>query len=387
MDSRDESDAGRSSNRKILASRSGSGSECLLFPKHLFSAPAPMKSEIRWVLAGGIVLSVAFGVWKSRRFSSDGNAGSTLGADTVVPSEPSSGAGGGSGPQAASSPSAVDFAAAHLTPILFYGKVIDQNGNPVPAAEVEYSGNNIPWGGAARRQMKTDGKGEFKITTTGITLSVSVSKENYRSLLRRSDIDPAEAAGHPSSSDSFKYAKLFEPVVHRPDKARPVIFTLHQSGVLEPLIIDTGKDLIMAKDGSPLRVQLQPGNPKTVVELQCWTDDKARDAERHYDWRFKMTVSAGGLVERRGETAFTAPESGYDRQVFEYAMSKELVRNQWKDEMEKSFFVRFEDNTYAILDVHMISGGGHFAVVGFRLNPKPGSRNLETAPPKKPKFR
>ncbi len=31
MDSKDESETGRPSNRKILASRSGSGSECLLF--------------------------------------------------------------------------------------------------------------------------------------------------------------------------------------------------------------------------------------------------------------------------------------------------------------------------------------------------------------------
>jgi hypothetical protein len=143
----------------------------------------------------------------------------------------------------------------------------------------------------------------------------------------------------------------------------------------------------MAKDGTPIRFELNPGNPKTAIELQCWTDDKVLNAERHYDWRFKMTVLGGGLEERLDEIAFIAPPSGYEERSFEFSMNKELPGNQWKDEVAKSFFVRFEDDTYAILEVNMISGGGHFAVVGSRLNPKPGSRNLETAPPKKPKYR
>lgn len=326
-------------------------------------------------------------VWKSKRLWSDPSNGSNAKADAAVPDHPSSSAGKTNAAPEASSPGALEFTAAHLTPILFYGKVVDQNGNPVPDAEVEYSGNNIPWGGAARRHIKTDANGEFRITSTGISLSVNVSKENYRSLLRRSDISPEEAAGDPYSSDSFNYAKLFGPTVHKPDKVHPVIFTLHKSGELEPLINQPGKDLIMTKDGSPIRVELNPGNPKSVIEMQCWTDDKIPNAERHYDWRFKMTVLNGGLEERLDEIAFIAPPSGYEERSFDYSMKKDLPGNQWKDEVAKSFFVRFEDDTYAIFDVKMISGGGHFAVVRSRLNPKPGSRNLETAAPKKPKYR
>ena len=346
-----------------------------------------MKSKNRWLLIGGIILLLLLAVWKSKRFWNDPSNGSNARADAAMPDHPSSSAGNTNGAPEESSPGALEFAAAHLTPILFYGKVVDQNGNPVPDAEVEFSGNNIPWGGAARQQIKTDANGEFRITSTGISLSVNVSKENYRSLLRRSNISPEEAAGDPSSSDSFNYAKLFGPTVHKPDNAHPVIFTLHKSGELEPLINQPGKDLIMAKDGSPIRVELNPGNPKTVIEMQCWTDDKIPNAERHYDWRFKMTVLSGGLEERLDEIAFIAPSSGYEERSFDYSMKKELPSNQWRDEVAKSFFVRFEDDTYAILDVNMISGGGHFAVVSSRLNPKPGSRNLETAPPKKPKYR
>lgn len=344
-----------------------------------------MKSKKRWLLIFVILLCLSGGLWEFKKYlNAQKNPGIT---QSVTENAPTSGNPLGNRDLSSESTGAIAFTAAHLTPILFYGKVVDQNGNPIPDAEVEYSGNNIPWGGAARQQMKTDAKGEFRITSTGISLSVNVSKENYRSLLRRSDIPPEQTAGDPSSSDSFNYAKLFGPTVHRPDKARPVIFTLHKPGVLEPLIIDTGKDLIMARDGTPIRFQLQPENSKTVIELQSWTDDKSLNTERHYDWRFKMTIPYGGMIERSDGITSTAPVTGYDQKIFEYAMVKELSGNEWKDVVEKSFFVRFEDDTYAILDVKMISGGGNFAVVGFRLNPKSGSRNLETAPPKKPKYR
>ena len=346
-----------------------------------------MRSKNRWLWLVGITLLLMLASGKSKRFLNDLSKKSNTIADTSMLNAPSSNAGDISGALQESSPGALEFAAAHLTPILFYGKAVDQSGNPVPDAQVEYSGNSIPWGGAARQQMKTDASGEFRITSTRISLSVNVSKENYRSLLRRSNIPPAEAVGDPFSSDSFNYAKFFGPTAHKPDSAHPVIFTLHKSGVLEPLITQPGKDWVMAKDGSPVRITLNPGNPKTVIELQCWTDDKTPDAEQHYNWRFKLTVPSGRLKERPDGIAFTAPTNGYEKSDFDYVMTNEIPRDQWKYEVEKSFFVRFEDDTYAILDVKMKSAGDHFAIVESRLNPKPGSRNLETAPPKKPKYR
>lgn len=346
-----------------------------------------MKPRNRWIVAGLSFIFLTLGIGGSSIYRLRKAIELYSHADAADSQSSSPNASRSGKSQGDSGPGAVAFAAAHLTPILFYGKVMDQDGNPVAGADVEYSGNNIPWGGAACQQMKTDANGEFRITTSGLSLSVNVSKENYRSLLRRSDIPPEEAAGDPSSSDSFNYAKLFGPTVHKPDNAHPVVFTLYKSGELEHLIIQPGKDLVMAKDGSPIRVALNPGNSKTVIEIQCWTDDKNPNAERHYDWRFKITVLSGGLEERLDEIAFIAPPSGYEERSFEYSMKKELPGNQWKDEVAKSFFVRFEDDTYAILDVNMISGGGHFAVVSSRLNPKPGSRNLETAAPKKPKYR
>ena len=346
-----------------------------------------MKYRVLWLLIGVVILFLFLGVWRSKKILNYQSSEPIPKPDTSVPDTSLSNSIGGTGTQATAGQSSIEFAAAHLTPIQFYGKVVDQNGLPIPDATVTYRVNNIPWGGGARSQMRTDASGEFQISSKGLSLYVEITKDNYRSLPRRSDIAPGVADERPVSSGTYPYAKQFAGTVHKPDKSHPVIFTLHKSGALEPLIIQPGKDLIMAKDGSPIRVELNPGNPKTVIEMQCWTDDKNPNAERHYDWRFKMTVLSGGLEERLDEIAFIAPPSGYEGRSFDYSMKKELPGNQWKDEVAKSFFVRFEDDTYAILDVNMISGGGHFAVVSSRLNSKPGSRNLETAPPKKPKYR
>jgi len=344
-----------------------------------------MKSKIRWLVIVVILLLLILGVRKIKNSSTFNFNDVAIEQRTLDP--PSLGGQTGQKDTPSDSPGAIAFAAAHLTPILFYGKVVDQVGNPIPDAEVAYSGNNIPWGGSTRIVLKADNKGKFQIKSTGISLSVNVSKENYRSLHRRSDIPPAESAGDPFSSESFYYANIFAPLVHQSDINKPVVFTLHKPGPLEPLITLPRKDIVMARDGVPIRIELNPGNPQTVIELQCWTDDKTPNAERHYDWHFRMTVPNGGIEERKQVMAFTAPDSGYEERTFDYVMKKELPGNQWKDVIAKSFFVRFEDNTHAILDVKMISGGGNFAVVGSRLNPKPGSGNLETAPPKKPKFR
>jgi hypothetical protein len=183
-----------------------------------------MKSRTRWILVGVILILLILGLWKS--VDSRLHQAIQSNADTANAVAGSSGPNpsGGSTAQEKSRPGAIAFAAAHLTPILFCGKVIDQDGNPVADADVEYVGNNIPWGGAARQRMKTDAMGEFQITATGISLSVDVSKVSHRSLLRRSDVAPEEAAGDPSSSDSFNYATLFGPTVHKPDKVHPVTF-------------------------------------------------------------------------------------------------------------------------------------------------------------------
>src|SRR5205823_5641623 len=62
-------------------------------------------------------------------------------------------------------------AAAFKTPIVFYGRVLDQHGNPVPDAEVKCYANGLKGGPPYER--KTDRAGYFSIDgATGISLGV-----------------------------------------------------------------------------------------------------------------------------------------------------------------------------------------------------------------------
>jgi hypothetical protein len=71
-----------------------------------------------------------------------------------------------------------------------------------------------------------------------------------------------------------------------------------------------------------------------------------------------------------------APEGGYvSSDMIE--MPASLPRDQWSSSAERSYFIRFDDLTFARANLRMISGGDHFVVWESFLNPKLGSRNLE----------
>lgn len=276
--------------------------------------------------------------------------------------------------------------AAYLTPINFYGRVVDQSGAPASSAKITYRANNRPWGGGSRSKTTTDAKGVFAIRSRGLSLYVEVSKEGYRSVMASSEEKPGASNAPSNSSGTFHYAELFGELVHKPSKHYPTTLTLYKPGVLEPLISPPGKDFLLKKDGTPVRLQLDPSTPARAVEVQCWTQDGQPNNERHYDWRFRVSVPAGGLIERQHHVNSLAPPEGYQGS-FEYSMPKELPGTQWKDSLAKSYFVQFDDGTHAILNIRMLAGGTHFVQFGSHLNPKPGSRNLETPPPSKPKWR
>ena len=171
-------------------------------------------------------------------------------------------------------------------------------------------------------------------------------------------------------------------VASEPQKAQPSNIatpTTPNSMPPPPLISQSGKQALIAKDGTPLRIELVPGKPETAVDLQAWTDDSAPNADGHYNWRCKITPAAGGLVERVEATNYEAPADGYQR-AFEFSMDQNLPGDQWNFTMAKSFFVHFEDDTYGLLQVQLVAAGTHFATVRSSVNPVAGSRHLEPPP-------
>ena len=263
----------------------------------------------------------------------------------------------------------------YLTPITFYGKVVDQHGDPVPQADVKTEVADHPFGGSRLPARQTDAAGRFSITGIhGISLSIRVSKKGYNGM-------PAKA-GKLGSGGDFDAVDPGSAGIRFPDASKPVVFTLYKQGAMEPLV-KVRKNYLMAHDGAPVPVQLDPGVPNSShqVILKCWSkDQEPRPAgEWRYDWRLEISVPEGALKLRDDDYAFEAPMDGYQASD-SIAMEAAQTQPAWKDRARRSYFIRFSDGVFARVDVEMLTGGKHYAKWASHLNPRPKSRNLEAAP-------
>lgn len=137
------------------------------------------------------------------------------------------------------------------------------------------------------------------------------------------------------------------------------------------------KNFRIGRDGKPLSIALDEQGHHVV--MRCWNDDRQRVAgQRQYNWRLEVVVTNGGLIARNDVLAFEAPEEGYVPGDL-IDMPASLAPNEWRGFTERSYFIRFDDGIFARADVEMRAGGDHFVVWQSFLNPKAGSRNLESA--------
>jgi hypothetical protein len=259
-----------------------------------------------------------------------------------------------------------------MTPIRFYGKVVDQNGNPVSDAKIVVSPAQHPFGKDPEYERRSDADGLFSIDGThGAVLQVTVLKEGYYSL--------------PESWGDFTYAGPSsgnEKPAH-PDPNDPAIFVLRKMGQTEPLIVFHNRQVIASKTGEPVTVDLKSGAKNAAsdfnVQVQTWVNETPG---RHFDWRYAVSVPNGGLQPRTGgEFQFEAPTDGYSPSD-EVATSGTAI--PWTSEASGDYFVTFNNGEYARISFKLYAGGGNFFDLTSYLNPVPGHRNLEYNPNQAP---
>jgi len=263
---------------------------------------------------------------------------------------------------------------AYSTPIVFYGKIVDEKSNPISGADVHYSASVNPLTDGKKYDGISDLNGWFSISKIkGASLYVTVWKKGYYPIENLSG--GAFAYGVPPSSD------IDRPL---PTKDNPAVFVLRKMGETVSLV-PIGRDVAIPKDGTPVEISLSTGTEVPEGEgdiiVECWTKNEGLDPNlnEHYDWRFRLTIPDGGLVERKDEFDFIAPETGY-RPMIEFNMLKDAP--EWKGDFQDEYFLRLKDNRYARMEFRMTSRGDHFATVTSYLNPSPGARNLEYDPEK-----
>ncbi len=262
------------------------------------------------------------------------------------------------------------FIAAFSKSISFYGRVVDQDGTPISDADVTLAANDKPFGGRpSQYARKSDVDGLFSIEgIKGLTLAIEVSKPGYRV------IPPAD--NKVTSSGLFEYGLSSIRGPYRSDKNTPTVFTLYRPGAPQILTKVGRKNFIISRDGAPLRISLDRDKAHEVI-VRCWNNDRGRPVEqRQYDWRLEVTVVNGGLTPGAGIFDFIAPPDGY-RPNEKIEMPASLSPQTWRAIVERSYFLRFDDGTFARAKLTMHAEGDHFLTWESFFNPAHGNRNLE----------
>lgn len=251
-------------------------------------------------------------------------------------------------------------------PIEFYGKVVDEKGNPVADATVNYGCNDLSKEGRTTYEGKSDADGLFSLRDiAGKFLSVQVSKMGYYT--------------YKSNPYGFTYAG--ENINFTPDSTQPVIFKLRKKGQAEPLVTSTGRLKIpltnTTADWSVLSGRQETAPERIAFERQM---SSKQTGNRKYDWSLKLTMPNGGLRETKDEFLFLAPESGYKSEIV-IAMSADQP-DGWESMIQRSFYFRLNDGRHGRFNISFIAYNGVLRIDSY-LNPS-GSRNLEYDPSVQP---
>jgi hypothetical protein len=256
------------------------------------------------------------------------------------------------------------------TPIHFYGKVLDENNQPVPGASAHFEWEGFLTRGRASLDLPSDQTGCFTLTNqSGTQLYVSIGKEGYYTSRRNGAVG------------LFKYAVSYgDPF--RPDPNHPVLYYLRKKGegawslvtsqygvrndywVKAPLDgTGVSVNLLERKTGSgPLEIsQVKP-------EYANWKTATA--------WSFSMKIPGGGFIEENDEFPFHPPESGYQPEI---GFKFQKGATNWTTDVRKDYYIKFGNPAlYGRLRLET-SISTSSAMLIYVINPD-GSRNLEPKP-------
>lgn len=258
-------------------------------------------------------------------------------------------------------------------PSHLHGRVVDQHGDPVAGAELRVLHPFLF--GTSSFQLTTDGEGRFSAWLwLAREADVMVSKDGHAAMKRRGAEFGSRQAFHFSGAGRGDSARV--------EAERPPVLHLWKQGVLEPVVIVPQQRVYLKAGGVMEAFSFHPQNPLSqhAVEVGFWIIEDKVDARGRHDWRCEVRVPHGGLVRRRDEWDFTAPEAGYT--ASDSGVVSPAARPEWKgtSSMRRDYFVRFDDGVFARCQVIVVSAGdGNDQYVLFEsvLNPKAGSRNLE----------
>jgi hypothetical protein len=254
-------------------------------------------------------------------------------------------------------------------PITFYGKVVDENNQPVAGVQVHAEIMLGYWisptvGGQKfdHISLTTDADGKFIV-------------DNLKGTSIR--FNEIEKDGYQLSSKVGKPTYLYYPVKVHPDPERPEVFRMWKKRGAERLI-NSSWDHKVSCDGTPNRFDLFHGtrNVNGNLEIVCLrTPLRSPPGNAPFDYSFEIKVIGGGIQPTDDEFTYLAPESGYGSRFIE---AKKAGDPGWRGRLTQAFYIRMEDGHYGTLLVDWYAAQNSPTHLDWdcSINPS-GSRNLE----------
>jgi hypothetical protein len=235
-------------------------------------------------------------------------------------------------------------------PIRFYGKVIDQDGEPVRGARIRYGWNSV--NGSNESFGESDAQGMFSIEgIKGKLLSVRIQKDGYHA---RKD-----------GFRAFEYAAFFEPYYHEPEPNEPVIFELLKKQKAPPLV-RTEQEIRLPQGGSAVAVRL---DDTTSIEVRLLANATKPDQP----WSMRIAASGGALQTAADEFPVEAPTDGYQSSVI--IDRKSPKPSGWSGLYQGGVLYLKTAKGYGWVEIKMLAGDDKARVTTY-FNPS-GSQNLE----------
>lgn len=263
--------------------------------------------------------------------------------------------------------------------INFYGRVIDQHGNPVVGADifgysdyyvVSLAEQRASGGGKRERkyiEAKSDMDGLFVVDgyeATNLNFT-EVKKSGYHSIEK---LPTGLIFGN-------GFSKRYES-----DPSSPVIFPMWEKGNTEPLIKAKWRKSVIP-DGTTYTLDIESGrvvnNGNLRIKILA-NYDSIPDTNK-YSWTLEISSPGGAVIESNDAFLYKAPKSNYEESL----VWKVQEGKEWSRDLKRSLYVRLKSGAYAgvTIDTKVYHTNSARIVVNSLINPS-GSPNLEYDPSK-----
>jgi len=261
----------------------------------------------------------------------------------------------------------------HITgnvPISFYGKVVDQNNQPISDVKVQLEIRVGKFTSPTTSKEKwvpislaSDANGNFTLADVkGSFVQFKVVEKNGYKLLPK----------------QVKAGFMYYPETFHADSNNPVVFKMWKKHGEEPLV-DSAWHGNIACDGTLMTFDLQNGKQDKDGSLQITCTRVPLDIvpreNKRYDYNLQIAIVGGSIQSTDDEFTYLAPEGGY---VPSLTLGAKAEDPKWAGNVKQEFYIKTADGHYGRLSIDWyaeLTSPTHFEW-NCTINPL-GSRNLE----------